>query len=90
MPIYEYQCEVCDQRSEFMQKISDPPASECPHCHAAQLKRMISAVGFKLKGSGWYETDFKNKGKKPADQKPEAKKDAPAKTDKKDSKTKDT
>ena len=65
MPIYEYQCESCDERCEFMQKVSDPPASECPHCHASQLKRLISAVGFRLKGSGWYVTDFKDKGKKP-------------------------
>jgi len=72
-----------------MQKVSDPPASECPHCHASQLKRLISAAGFHLKGTGWYATDFKDKGKKPAPEKTDTKKDEPSKTDKKDTKSED-
>ena len=64
MPIYEYECEACKQRHEILQKISDPPAEECPGCHANQLKRVISASAFHLKGSGWYVTDFRDKDKK--------------------------
>ena len=77
MPIYEYQCESCGNRSEFMQKVSDPPASECPQCHTSQLKRILSPTGFQLKGSGWYVTDFKDKEKQP-------KKSDPPKTESKD------
>jgi len=63
MPIYEYQCKSCNERCEIIQKVNDPHASECPHCHAPELKRLVSAAGFRLKGSGWYVTDFKDKGK---------------------------
>lgn len=64
MPIYEYQCSACGYEHEALQKMSDAPLVECPACNEAELKKKISASGFRLKGSGWYETDFKNGGKK--------------------------
>lgn len=66
MPIYEYQCESCDERLEKLQKISDEPLKTCPKCQKDSLKKVISSAGFRLKGTGWYETDFKNSGKKPS------------------------
>jgi putative FmdB family regulatory protein len=60
MPFYEYQCTACDQQTEVLQKISDAPLKKCPHCGKSTLKRLISAPVFRLKGSGWYETDFKS------------------------------
>ncbi len=60
MPIYEYRCEDCGQITESLQKVSDPPLEECPHCHRPALKRLVSATVFRLKGKGWYETDFKS------------------------------
>ena len=64
MPIYEYRCEVCEHELEVIQKMVDPPLTDCPTCGAASLKKKISPVGFRLKGSGWYETDFKTGDKK--------------------------
>ncbi|MGK7297508.1 MAG: FmdB family zinc ribbon protein [Candidatus Wenzhouxiangella sp. M2_3B_020] len=64
MPIYEYQCRECSHRLEKLQKISDPPLSDCPECGEPALTKLISAAGFRLKGGGWYETDFKDKGKR--------------------------
>lgn len=64
MPIYEYVCQGCGHDLEALQKLSDAPLSECPKCGKAQLKKMVSAAGFRLKGSGWYETDFKSGGDK--------------------------
>lgn len=64
MPIYEYQCEQCAHRLEALQKISDDPLKECPECHQASLKKLVSAASFRLKGGGWYETDFKTGDKK--------------------------
>lgn len=63
MPIYEYQCEACSNKMEKLQKISDEPLKICPVCNEASLNKLVSAAGFRLKGSGWYETDFKT-GKK--------------------------
>ena len=60
MPIYEYRCENCGHEMEAIQKISEPPLVDCPQCEAAGLRKKISAVAFRLKGSGWYETDFKS------------------------------
>ncbi len=60
MPIYEYQCESCGARDELLQRMSDPPATECQRCHGA-LRRLISATSFQLKGSGWYLTDYARK-----------------------------
>jgi putative FmdB family regulatory protein len=64
MPIYEYECGACGHRLEAIQKISDEPLKECPSCHKPELKKLISAAAFRLKGGGWYETDFKSGKKK--------------------------
>lgn len=61
MPIYEYKCNECDHRLEILQKISDAPATTCPECGNDGLHKLVSAATFKLKGTGWYETDFKHK-----------------------------
>ena len=60
MPFYEYQCRACGAQVEVMQKISDAPLKKCPECAKSQLTRLISAPVFRLKGAGWYETDFKS------------------------------
>ncbi len=65
MPIYEYKCEECGHQLEVIQKFSDDTLTECPNCEKQALKKMLSASVFHLKGTGWYETDFKNSGKKP-------------------------
>lgn len=62
MPIYEYQCDACGATLEKLQKLADAPLRDCPKCGEAALKKLVSAAGFRLKGGGWYETDFK-KGK---------------------------
>ncbi len=64
MPIYEYQCQACKHQFEKLQKISDKPLSICPACEKHELKKMVSAAAFRLKGGGWYETDFKTGNKK--------------------------
>lgn len=64
MPIYEYECKACGHRLEAIQKISDDPLTDCPECKESELKKLISAAGFRLKGGGWYETDFKSGKKK--------------------------
>tara|TARA_R110001592_G_scaffold355031_1_gene655257 strand:- start:37475 stop:37771 length:297 start_codon:yes stop_codon:yes gene_type:complete len=64
MPIYEYQCQDCGKELEALQKISDAPLVKCPECGAAALKKKVSAAAFRLKGGGWYETDFKTGNKK--------------------------
>lgn len=64
MPFYEYQCSACQHRVEALQKFSDEPLVECPACGAAALTRLISAPAFRLKGGGWYETDFKSGNKR--------------------------
>ena len=61
MPIYEYRCNHCEHRLEKLQKISDEPAKTCPECGEDSLQKLVSAAAFKLKGTGWYETDFKDK-----------------------------
>jgi putative FmdB family regulatory protein len=60
MPFYEYECSACKFYVEALQKISDPPMKKCPSCKKATLKKLVSAPVFRLKGSGWYETDFKS------------------------------
>jgi putative FmdB family regulatory protein len=60
MPFYEYQCNNCGHALEAMQKVSDPPLKKCPHCGKPQLQKLMSAPVFRLKGGGWYETDFKS------------------------------
>ncbi len=64
MPIYEYRCTACGHQLEVIQKISDAALSDCPSCQQPGLKKLISAAGFQLKGSGWYATDFKDGAKK--------------------------
>ena len=60
MPFYEYQCQACGAQVEVMQKISDAPLKKCPECGKSRLTKLISAPVFRLKGGGWYETDFKS------------------------------
>ncbi len=60
MPFYEYQCGACGEVHEAMQKVSDPPLRKCPACGKSRLRKLMSAPIFRLKGSGWYETDFKS------------------------------
>ena len=94
MPIYEYRCAECGHQEDHLQKASERPLSKCPSCGKKAYKKLLSAAGFQLKGSGWYATDFKGTGKKAAEKKvdlktenkPEAKSDsktasAPATTD---------
>ncbi len=64
MPIYEYRCEQCNHQLEALQKMSDDPLKKCPECGADSLIKKVSAAGFRLKGGGWYETDFKSGNKK--------------------------
>lgn len=92
MPIYEYHCESCGTDLEKIQKFSDAPLTDCPSCGKATLKKLVSASSFRLKGSGWYETDFKDKKKSaagggagdsaPADGKAAKETQSTAKTDK--------
>ena len=60
MPVYEYECQACKFYTEVMQKVTDTPLSRCPSCGKSSLKKLVSAPVFRLKGSGWYETDFKS------------------------------
>src|SRR5687767_11352475 len=87
MPFYEYECPNCGYRDEVLQKINDKPLKKCPSCGKKGLKKLMSAPVFRLKGSGWYETDFKsdqeNKRNLAGAEKEEAKSDAKA-DDKKD------
>ena len=78
MPIYEYRCSSCGFQKEYLRKLSDPALSVCPECGKQTFSKMLSAAGFQLKGSGWYATDFRNSGAKPA---------AKSGTDKSDTKT---
>ena len=64
MPIYEYECGACGHRFEVIQKMSDPALTGCPRCRKSELKKLISAAGFQLKGTGWYATDFKGGSQK--------------------------
>ena len=59
MPIYEYECKECGHQLDALQGINEPMLSDCPACNTSSLKRLISAPNFRLKGEGWYETDFK-------------------------------
>lgn len=62
MPFYEYRCDACGHQLEALQKISDAPLLYCPECGEARLKKLVSKSAFRLKGAGWYATDFKNSG----------------------------
>jgi len=89
MPIYEYRCTDCGFQDEYLQKLSEAPLTACPSCGKPTFRKLVSAAGFQLKGSGWYATDFKGAGKPPAakagtqdaakpESKPEAKPEAKA------------
>lgn len=78
MPIYEYRCSKCGFQKEFLQRLNEAPLTKCPECGKRALKKMVTAAGFQLKGSGWYATDFRGGGAKPV-VKPDK---ADAKTDK--------
>ena len=64
MPIYEYKCQNCGHYFEILQRISEEPLSICPECKKNALKKLVSAPNFRLKGEGWYETDFKKDNQK--------------------------
>ena len=64
MPIYEYQCRECGHRLEKLQKMNDAPLTQCSACGAESLTKLVSAAAFRLKGGGWYETDFKKDGRR--------------------------
>ena len=64
MPLYEYRCSSCGHQQEFLQKWSDAPLATCNACGKDTFQKLLTAAGFKLKGSGWYATDFKNSGAK--------------------------
>ncbi len=86
MPIYEYACKNCGHTLDELQKMSDDPLVVCPECGEPQLKRLISAPRFRLKGEGWYETDFKNDNQRnlsSGDGEPAKKDKADSKADKK-------
>lgn len=88
MPIYEYQCEECGQRTEAIQRLDDPPLEQCPHCGGA-LRKLMSAPAFQFKGTGWYVTDYAGK-KGAAGTAGKAKDEAPASTSESSSKTSET
>ena len=77
MPIYEYRCDACGHELEKIQRISDPVLTDCPDCGGDRLQRLVSAPGFRLKGGGWYETDFKKDGKRNLHESHAAKSSAP-------------
>tara|TARA_B100000768_G_C11037162_1_gene272627 strand:+ start:213 stop:455 length:243 start_codon:yes stop_codon:yes gene_type:complete len=64
MPLYEYRCDTCGHEFEALQKMSDEALVHCPACDEAALRKLVSAAGFRLKGDGWYETDFKSGNKR--------------------------
>jgi putative FmdB family regulatory protein len=82
MPIYEYVCSDCGHEFEKLQKMSDAPLRDCPACEQQALKKKISAPGFRLSGSGWYETDFKSDKQKNLSKKDSAEKDSTPGSDK--------
>ena len=82
MPIYEYACKKCDHTLDALQKMSDDSLVDCPECGEPALKRLLSAPRFRLKGKGWYETDFKKDNQRNV-HKPDAE---PSKSDKAESK----
>jgi putative FmdB family regulatory protein len=81
MPIYAYRCESCGHSKDVLQKMSDAPLTDCPQCGASSFRKQVTAAGFQLKGSGWYVTDFRDKGNGSAAPKPDESKETPAATD---------
>ena len=93
MPIYEYQCDDCNHVLDALQKVNDKPLVDCPECGKNTLRRLISAPNFRLKGEGWYETDFKKENRKNVadkkDEKPEQKESSKSDNDSEKTKKKD-
>ncbi|MGI9338154.1 MAG: FmdB family zinc ribbon protein [Gammaproteobacteria bacterium] len=95
MPIYEYRCTSCGNAASELEKIGAARVKKCPACGRRTFSRLVSAAAFRLKGGGWYETDFKNKGK-PAAKADSGGKDGdgaktpPAKKESKESASKDS
>ena len=93
MPIYEYQCDDCNHVLDALQKVNDKPLVDCPECGKNSLRRLISAPNFRLKGEGWYETDFKKENRKNVadqkDEKPEKKESSKSDNDSDKTKKKD-
>jgi putative FmdB family regulatory protein len=89
MPIYEYQCTECGYQTEVLQKISDDPLKDCPQCGKPTMKKMVTAAAFRLKGGGWYETDFKSGRKKNVHEAGDASKSDSKSSDKAAAKTSD-
>ena len=81
MPLYEYQCDACGRRFEVIQKFSDPPVETCKECGKGPVRRLLSSPAIQFKGSGWYITDYAQKGKTDASSTPAAKSDGAAKSD---------
>ena len=90
MPIYEYRCQSCGYEFDKLQRMSDAPLIDCPSCGESSLKKLVSAAGFRLKGSGWYETDFKNNSKKADDKKGQDSKNVKSPNGESDTKTAET
>jgi putative FmdB family regulatory protein len=95
MPFYEYECESCKFYTELLQKVSDAPLKKCPSCGKSTMKKLVSAPVFRLKGGGWYETDFKgdkeNKRNLAVDKEPDSSSDSkPAKSGSSETKAADT
>ena len=91
MPFYEYECSACGHYVEALQKISDPPLKKCPSCGKSKLTKLVSAPVFRLKGAGWYETDFKSEGETKRNLAEDADaKEAESKSDSKDQKPAET
>jgi len=88
MPIYAYRCESCGFEKDVLQKMSDAPLTQCPHCEKDSFRKQVTAAGFQLKGSGWYVTDFRggsktaapNAGAANSEAKPEAKAETKSET----------
>ena len=78
MPIYQYRCVECGHQLEALQKMSDDRLVDCPECNQPALKKQVTAAAFKLNGTGWYETDFKNSGKPAAPKSTESSSDSAA------------
>jgi len=91
MPIYVYRCGACGYQKEFLKRLSDAPLTDCPECGKRAFNKLVTAAGFHLKGTGWYATDFKNSGTKPAAKtdKADTTKDKPAVTQDKPAATQD-
>ena len=93
MPIYEYKCLKCEHQLEVIQRFTDNPVESCPECNNKSVQKLVSAPSFRLKGGGWYETDFKTGSKKnivdTKDEKPKQPKEQTKKTDKSKKQTSD-